>query len=189
MSEEKLTLTEAMKELRIIEKKLKDTDEIERYASILDNEKPAFESEDEQRREIKKIIQSKNDLVKRYLLLKKRIEYTNIMTEVGYNEKNSLIDRFLKPEIYKIYTISDLLSIKRKLAALMIKIYESLNTTAAENRKRSIDSNMVIRLYNEKEKMFGIRKWRTLSDEIEMRLETINATTKLLEIPEKTDSM
>ncbi len=165
---------EAMKRLRVIEKRMKsNTDSITTYSSSVSTEIPLFKTEDTQKREVANLIQANGDLLKEYLRLKRRIEETNLKTivEIGGVE----------------HTISDLLIIKRKLAGIMVNTYRALNERQGENRKGSAGIGPdgtrphIIRFYDEKEKNEGLRKWQDLYDNIDSRLETINALTDLVE--------
>ena len=177
MSEEKnVMLVEAMKRLRVIEKRMGvNSSDISRYSSMVSTERPQFESEEIQKKKVKSLVQANTDLVGEYLNLKKCIEYTNLMTEVEIGGTK--------------YRISDLLVIKRKLAKMMQNTYSSMNTSEADMRMRGARSPegqtpTVVRLYSEEERSKGLRLWQDLYDNIDSRLEVINATTLLLtEIP------
>ncbi|MHA1817343.1 MAG: hypothetical protein ACTSX1_15180, partial [Candidatus Heimdallarchaeaceae archaeon] len=81
--EKDLMLVEGMKTLRVIEKKMThNQSDIQRYASQVSTEKPYFETEEKQAGEVKKLVQANTDLMTRYLNLKQRVEYTNLMTVV-----------------------------------------------------------------------------------------------------------
>ena len=173
-----LMLIEGMKQLRIIEKKMTNNAiAVQRYASMVSTEKPLFETEDKQRKELKVLIQSNKDLMDRYLDLKKRIEYSNLFTTV---------------EIGGIkYTISDLLVIKRKMANQMLSTFNSLNDQEGSMRLRSYGSQVdqggnrphVVRFYKEEDKIAGLKVWQDLYDNITSRLEVVNATTPLMSLP------
>lgn len=175
--EQTLMLIQGMKQLRIIEKKIKrNTTSINRYASMVSTEKPSFDTEEKQRKEIDKLIQSNEDLMENYLNLKRRIEYTNLFTTV---------------EIHgHAYSISELLILKRKLAGLMMSTFESLNDNEGKSRltmyQRTAPEGQtvrVIKLYKEEKKNEGLRYWQDLYDNIDSRLEVINATTPLMVLP------
>lgn len=167
-----IKLIEAMKELRLIEKKMeRNRGYIERYSSVLNTEKPYFGTEAEQRKEVKSYIQANSDLFKRYLELKRAIEITNLKTVI-------------KVEGYE-GSISEILVIKRKLAKLMEATFASLNDRRAERMKAQtpmIDGAQphIVRLYDEKEKNENIRYWQDLYSAIDARLEVVNATTDLI---------
>jgi len=178
MSEEK-TITEAMKKLRIVEKRMEGNSElIQRYSSMLNTEKPYFESEDRQTKEVKSLIKANQDLMVEYLDLKQKIEYTNLYTTVEIEGKK--------------YSVSELLIIKRVLAKKMLQTFNSLNENAAESRRSrsfagGVDAGgnrpQVVRLYKEEDKMASLKKWQYLYDNITTRLETINAMSPLLSLP------
>lgn len=166
-----MKLIEGMKQLRIIEKKmLRNSGDIARYASMLDTERPYFESEDRQREEIKNLEKSNIHLFGRYLKLKQAVEKTNLEVQVKICNKT--------------FTISELLVIKRRLGALMLETYNSMHDTSAENKRRFSKVSQektpgVVRYYSEEEKMGKLREWHELIEEIDSRLEVINATTPL----------
>jgi len=173
-----MTITEGLKKLRLIEKRiLKNCAEIEKYSSLLSNEKPIFDSESKQREEVAKLIQANKDLELEYCRLKARIDYTNLVTYVQIEGHNR--------------TIHDWLLVLRKTGSLMIKTFNSLSTQEARRNQHRYTSSSdktptVIRLYNENEKRNGQREWEDLTAGkiIEGRLEVINATTQLLMPPE-----
>jgi hypothetical protein len=173
-----MMIVEGMKTLRVIEKKMADNNtDIQRYASQVSTERPYFETEERQKAELKKLVQSNTDLLKRYLDLKQRIEYTNLMTVVDMNGER--------------YSLSELLVIQRKLAAMMFSTYSSLNDNQGNTRLRNTPAQQgvaaphVVRFYNEEEKREGARKWQDLMNNITVRLEVINATTTLLDLPSR----
>ena len=168
-----MKIVEGLKRLRVIEKRLAaNRESITRYSSMVSTEKPLFETEDKQRKEVTSLIQSCNDLVSEYLKTKKQIEQTNLKITVEIGGVS--------------HTISDLLTLKRKLSNLMIKTYYALNDTAGESRLRNASTvegktPHVVRFYKEESRNEGLRLWQDLYDNIESRLEVINATTDLVE--------
>lgn len=178
MSEEKeMMVVEGMKTLRIIEKKMNEnSSDIQRYASQVSTERPYFETEEKQKEAVKQLIQSNTDLFQRYLNLKSRIEHTNLMTMVDLDGEKR--------------TISELLVIQRKLATMMFATYNALNDMEGQTRLRNTPSPQsgqsaphVVRFYKEDDKRAGKRKWQDLMNNITTRLEVINATTPLLDLP------
>ena len=169
-------IVEGMKTLGVIEKKMSDnTRDIQRYASQVSTERPLFETEDKQKHAIKELTQSNVDLMKRYLNLKTRVEYSNLMTVV---------------EMAGItYSISELLVIQRKLAAMMLGTYNALNDTEGQSRLRLTtqpqtgESPHVVRFFKEEDKREQQRVWQDLINNITIRLEVINATSPLLDLP------
>jgi len=174
-----MMLIEAMKRLRVIQKRmLHNIDNVNKYAAIISTERPLFNSEDEQKKEVKEIIQSNLDLMKEYLELKKKIERTNLQTIVEIGGQK--------------YSISDLLILKRNLIKLVVNTYDALNTKHAQTKLNAMalatrssgglgETPRIHHMFDEKEKNENLRKWQDLYDNIDSRLEVINATTTLLE--------
>ena len=169
-----MMIIEGLKKLRVLEKKMdKNSEEITQYSSMLSSERPIFGTESEQRKEVQQRIQSNQDLMAEYLKLKRRIEFTNLKTFVSYDGVT--------------YSISDMLVIKRTLAKKMIDTFNALNDSAARSRQNRISQQpdgrpvLVERLYDERAKNSGLEKWHDLYDNVESRLEVINATTELVE--------
>ena len=168
-----MMLIEAMKELKVIEKKMtKNCASITEYAACPDNERLPFGDKAAQAKEVRGLIQSNGDLLQRYLELKKKIERTNLETVVEVNGVR--------------YTISDLLVLKRKLAKQMVQTYNALNDGQARNkvaqmrRGQGEKEPIVEKFYDERDKVAGIREWDDLYHAIDSRLEVINATTPLI---------
>lgn len=168
-----MKLIEGMKELKLIEKRMeKNREQITQYSSGLSNEKEIFGSERQQIAEVKSLLQSNVDLFNRYLHLKKSIERTNLETKVEFSVGT--------------YTISELLAIKRRLQHGMINTFKALNTQSAEARMRmiKIPDNVevkVVRYYQEEEKNHLLKAWMEFFENIDGRLEVVNATTDLIE--------
>ena len=168
-----LKIIEAMKRIKVIDKRMEtNSANVTKYSSMLTSERPYFENEAAQRKEVKSLIQSNEDLLNEYLTLKGQIERTNLFTNIEMGGK--------------IYTISDLLVIKRRLAQKMIGTFNALNDQAAGARLRnSVGADgkqpQIVRLFDEKDRNDGLSKWHDLYDNIESRLEVINATTDLVE--------
>jgi hypothetical protein len=169
-----MKLIEGMKQLKVIEKKiLHNSQRIQEYAAIVSTERPIFGTEDAQRKQVNELIQSNTDLAKEYLALKKRVDLTNIQTMVTIGKET--------------FSISDLLQIKRTVATLMRSTYTALNDNVAASRLMSVRGQPtnektphVDRMYDEQAKFAGLQYWQGLQDEIEVRIEVINATTELV---------
>ena len=168
-----MKIVEGLKRLKVLEKRIASNSvDITKYASILSTEKPAFETEDKQREEVKKIIQASEDLASEYLKLKCQIEKTNL--NVTATIKN------------RTHTLSEFLIIKRKLAKMMQNVYQSLNLSAAEQRISSgrfgTDQKVnIVQLYDEDTRNTKLRGWQEMYEEVDSRLEVINATEDLVE--------
>jgi len=168
-----MKIVEALKEVKNIPKKIQGNNaRLVQYASKVSTEKPQFATEDDQRKEVKSLIQSNSDLVARAIDLRICIAYTNLMAEVEIDGVK--------------WRIAQLLDIKRKYAASMLQTFDSLNESAAQLRLRTathIDPTQrpqIERMYDEKEKNKNKDKWQSLYDNIDYRLEVINATTDLI---------
>jgi hypothetical protein len=143
----------------------------------LSNEKPFFDTETKQKAEVAQLIQANQDLEKEYCRIKAMIDYTNLMVTVQIEDENR--------------TIHSWLTVLRKTGRQLIKTYASLSDREASSRQmrfRDKETNMtptVIRLYDENDKRNGQRKWEDLTSgkTIEGRLEVVNATTNLMELP------
>jgi hypothetical protein len=172
-----MKIIEGMKKLRVIEKRMvQNRDRISKYSSSVSTEKPLMNTEDEQRAEIKSLVQANHDLLKEYLDLKCRIERTNLDTKVEVAGFSG--------------SISELLVARRKLALLMASTYEAMNDSEGSKklsgygmRSRGDDGARpdLVRFYDEREKNEGLRKWQDIYESIDSRLEVINATTDLVD--------
>lgn len=168
-----MKIIEAMKKLKVIEKRMDHNNvKIQEYASYISTEKLPFGDEETQKEEVNKLLQSNKDLMNEYLKLKQAIERTNLSIEVNLDGQ--------------VYTISELLILKRKMCQKMLMTYESLHTKHSEMRLRNAspiggERPIVGRLYDESTKNEGLRKWSDLYENIDSRLEVINATTDIIE--------
>lgn len=165
-----MKIIEAMKKIKTIDKKiLKNNVLITKYASMLDNQKPYFTTEEEQKKELLSLIQANRDLMKEALHLKKCIDKTNMITMIKIDKEE--------------YSLVDLLNIRRKYAKYMMDTYNSLNENNANSSLRinNVPTVKISRLYDENMKNKGINYWQELYDNIDSRLEVVNATTDLIE--------
>jgi len=188
----KRTLTSGLKEIGVIEKRMRANIElIMKYSSIVSTFKPHFKDEDAQREKVKSLVQANVDLFKEAINLKLRLEKTNQTTEVVLDGKS--------------YTISELLFIKhtsqnivngidsfqgnkvKGVGNLLYKTFKAMNDDAAETKLnqlkgRSGDDATIIRFYDEEQKLTKIRELEDLINKITTELESINATTPLVEL-------
>lgn len=169
-----MKIIEAMKELKLIDKKMKKNIElINEYAALPDNERLPFETRAKQIAQVKSLIQANIDLMKNYLHIKQSIENTNLVSKVAIYGKE--------------YTISELLIIKRNLASVMIATYNALNDSQARRKIQQMSVRgekppIVDRFYDETDKNAGLNQWEDLYHTIDARLEVTNASTDLIEI-------
>jgi len=166
-----MKIIEAMKELKLIEKKLeRNNDLIGKYSAQLSNERIYFGTKDAQEKEVKSLIQSSHDMVDNYIKLKLLVETTNLATKVELMGKK--------------YTLAELLIHKRKTARMMINSFDSLTDNHAKSSLRmlpSADKISVERFYSESFKNENMRSWQDFYESIDARLEVVNATTDLVE--------
>lgn len=166
-----MKIIEALKAQKRTDDKINHNCElIQNYAAKLSTEKPLFETDEDQRIEVKKLEHANESLKSYYLWLKRSIDYTNVMTEVEINGK--------------VYTITDLLNLKRLGCDMMERTYNSLNDDKAIRRlsRSQMDNVTIDRFYDERQKNTKLAEWRNLKDAITSKLEIVNATTDLLEI-------
>ena len=176
---EQLKLIEGMKRLKVVEKKLlRNIEMIQQYSSAVSTEKSPFGTDDAQKAKVKELVQANTDLVTEYLHLKSRVDMTNLTTMVTMGKRE--------------YRISDLLVLRRSLAKLYEKTFAAMNTfygdqnLGRQTRNVSLQGGEkpphVVRFYNEQDKFDALADWQGVQDEIEQRLEVINATTNLVTI-------
>ena len=168
-----MKIVEAMKELRTIEKRMQSNiSYLDQYSSILNTERPEFGTEEDQKKEVAALLQSNKDLMAQYLKIKSSIEKTNLETLVEIKGETK--------------SIGEWLIIRRKLAKVMEMTYSALSSNNASNRMRmnmgsSDRTPQIIKMFDEKIKLEGLDKWQTMSDNIDARLQVINALTDIIE--------
>ena len=174
---EPMKLIEGMKKLKVLEKKLdRNAEQIQMYASAPSNEKPAFGNEKDQREQVQSLIQSSKDILAEYMNLYQRVSMTNLSTTVTIGTRT--------------FKLIDLLVLRRGQAKRMGKTFSALNTAYADGRLAQMGRTVqpgekppvALRFYDETKKMEAMQDWMSLQDEIEQRLEVINATTQLVEV-------
>jgi hypothetical protein len=174
---EQMKLIEGMKKLKLIEKRMAvNRAHILQYSSAPSNEKPNFGDEKTQMKEVNSLVQANEDLLKEYLHLKKRVDMTNLLTEVTIGKET--------------FKLLDLLVLRRGLTNQILMTYQALSDKNAEERMKQNrytpaageKAPFVVRFYDEKEKFENLQRWNSLADEIEQRLEVINATTEMVTI-------
>ena len=168
-----MTILEAMKEMKLIDKKMKDNSaQIQMYSSQPSNEKPLLDSVEIQKKKIKELAQANEDLAVRSCELNARINYTNLFTIVNLEGKK--------------YSINDLLQYRRKLATSVTQTYTAMNDTnyTSKGNSRIGSSDSVIeRYYDNQYKQNKLSEWQDFYHTIDSRLEVVNATTPLAEMP------
>ena len=170
-----LTLVAGMKRLKLIKKRMQSNSVlIQSYASQSSTSKPLLGSDDLQKKEIKGLIQANKDLAIEYERIHRALTYTNIMTNVKIGDKDGCINDFL--------------ILRRELFNLLKQTHTSLNDSNYKNtigysRPKDNESERCVFFYDEKTKQDEIRRLDDLFAEIDSRLENINATSYLMEVP------
>lgn len=164
-----MKIIEAMKELKIIEKRMeKNIELITKYSAQLSNERLYFDTIENQKKEVLSLIQANFDLSKNYVSLKTKIETTNLSTKVEYAEG--------------FYTIYELLIYQRKMGKANISTLEALTDRLVRMMKFNSEEKVTVeRFYDEKKKNEALRTHQDFYEGINSRLEVINATTDLIE--------
>lgn len=180
--EDKLTITDALKKIKFNEKIVTQNNSLLiRMTSEFDDGR--FEKVEDQRKAIKSLVQENTDRLKYNSRLKAQIAYTNMNTRVNLNT-----DLFGQSNM----TITELLYYKDKGKGcdLMIVTYNSINNYLMNNQKSLLNqANSTVEpkrhvFFDEKERLDKLRKWQEIQSTLDGRLETINATTYLLDLPE-----
>ncbi len=184
----KQTITSGLKQIGIIEKKMRTNIKlIKKYSSMVSTFKPYFNTEEEQAKKVTSLIQANKDLFTEALNLKMRLERTNHETKVIINGKEYTIAQLLF-----IKHTSQLVSEERDrppsgkikgIANLVYASFKGLDESAArENMRHSDDKSVhIVRMYDEEKKLREIRDWEDLINKITTELESINATTPIVD--------
>lgn len=170
-----MKIIEALKELPLLEKRIqKQTAQIGKYASYGSHVGSAFETEAKQRTELAALVQSNNDLVNRYLSLRKVLNKTN--TEVLVT-----IDKLT-------LSISEWIAFREKGGKMLIDTFQALTINNGSNDIRTVQANLnegaqvgIVRCFDEKLKNVSINEYQEILDKIDATLEMVNATTDLVE--------
>lgn len=169
-----MKIIEAMKKIKLIEKKIDDNvRKIEQYSSSVSTERPFFGDEKSQQKEVESLVQANTDLVKEYLKIKRQIETTNLAVTAEFGGQS--------------YTLSDLLVLRRRLGKKLLETYEAMNTRYADQRIKFAPADadgkkaQVIRLYDERKKNENLQMLMEFMSNIDARLEVVNCTTDLVE--------
>jgi hypothetical protein len=173
-----MKIIELLRQKKIIKKRMDDNiRRIQQYSSMVSVEKAIYDTEQKQKEEVKKLIQSNVDLLKQIMKVQRQIEEMNLKTKIEIDG------------IY--YTISDLLLLKRGMIQTMVRTYEALNDQEGKNRMMYYRSDgggktynsqpQLVRLYDEEVKNNGLNVWKYFEDNINSKLEIVNATTDVTE--------
>jgi hypothetical protein len=175
-----MKMIEALKEKKLNSKKVGSIlSDIQKYASLLSTEKPAFDSEKEQREYVKSLVQSAIDLLNRRAKLKCMIDRTNLETKIR-------IPKGLVTPEHEI-SIAEALMFKLSYTEY-IGVFNSLNRTAASMKMRGAQSVAAdgtkiqeVQLYDENWKNNSIKDLNMKFNHIDAHLEMLNATVDIIE--------
>jgi len=171
---EKLTIIAGLKRIKLLEKKIvRQNAEITSYASKPSTEKASLMSDAVQQKHVDSLVQSNLDCIKEMLLLKQRIEKTNLFTILTIGGHTA--------------SLSEHLHMKRKFAALQTSVYKSLNTNAADGKMARMQINKdnpvaAERLFDESKRNDSQREIYNYLGALDEQIETINATTDLMDL-------
>ena len=173
-SNKEMTITQAIKKMVLLEKKIKrNAEKILKYSAKLSNQQYSFGSKEKHEEAIKGWVQSSEDMSQLYCDLHARINLTNIYNFVRFDQKN--------------WRLNDLLLYRRKIAKLLSDNFSAMNAKSVE-RELKHDRNYnnseiyVEKMYDENWKLEREQYYQDLSERIDSVLETVNAKTKLVEL-------
>jgi hypothetical protein len=170
-----MKIIEALTQIDINKKRMqRNIEQIQKYASGVDTERPYFDTEEKQREELKKLEQSTLDLWKENVRLGIAITITNAVTTATLAGKD--------------YTLFELLRLKRQDGETLKQIYTAMSDNTGQQKMRpaqqlsSGEPVHLVRYYNEQYKNERLQAVYNLIEQADPRLQVINATTELLEI-------
>lgn len=173
-----MKIIEALKSIKMLEQKCSDLrKKISDNCCQYDYETPVYTDEGTQRQQIQEWMQSHHDSVKEILRLRTAIQRTNLATEVTIDLGNGSVTK----------TIAEWVHRRRDLA----KLEQSMWSVLADGQRRegriqiqgaSGEKQVTIRRYfDPAERDQKIEFFRNEPMKIDSTLETVNATTDLLE--------
>lgn len=172
-----MKIIEALKSIKDLRRKADDIqDKIKQYCADLDCETPTYP---DQKRQISEWLQAHGDIIKEILSLKKRIQYTNVMTIVSIELDGKFVEK----------SITEWLERRRELAKLQEECWRSLTDrnlkeTYTNQLTANTPQNVIKRrlYFDPIERDKKVELYRNEPSKIDGILETINATTDLKEI-------
>jgi hypothetical protein len=168
-----MKIIQALKELKLLDKRINDNcDKIAKYSSAVEGY-PAFETEQEQEREVAGLVQSNVDLVKRRSELRMAIYKTNMQV---------VVDTPLGE-----LTIAEAIILRDAGLQYLLKTYASLCDNAGASGLRQLQGNFdltnppkIKRYYKEVEKNNRIEALEDFLGRIDGILEVVNAETEII---------
>ena len=178
-----MKIIEAMKEMPLIIKKVNaHNQKISQYSSTLSTVKDLpFGTVEGQTKEVASLVQSNEDLIKRYLMLQRSLAFTNTQIKVEINGDSKTIAEWLHIRNAGIHS-------NNGLYGAMVNTYRALNTNRANAMIGEVRTDLsetalqVIRCYDQKMADEKIESLTDIYDQIDAKLEVVNATTDLIEI-------
>jgi len=168
-----MKMVEALKRLNLVLKRMEaQCGRVTDSASRMSVEVPPLGSDDAHIDKLKSLVQSNLDLAEEYLALKRAIDKTNLSTLVTIDDQT--------------YTITDLLNWKRKVGAFVLKTFKSLDDKPTHlkiqqwARVSGDPVPTVVRYFDETAKFQELDKWQSFLDQINGKLEVVNAVTDLI---------
>ena len=167
-----MKIIEALKELPVLDKRIRNqAQQIAEYAGYITSEQPAFETVEAQRKKVSELLQSNEDLAKRYASIKRALAITNATIEVDVAGEKK--------------TISEWITYKANTHNQLHQTYSALNLNAANSRLSSSQIDLtegvkLERMYSEEYRNKKLEEIRNLNDTIDATLEIVNATTDMV---------
>jgi hypothetical protein len=171
-----MKLIQAMKKLKDLNKKAEDLRvKVNVHAANLTIENPVYP---DQKRQVEEWIQSHSDVLKEILHLRSSVQRTNIATSVTIELGGKNVTK----------TIAEWIHRRRDLAKLELGMWQQL--TDRNLKEQNIQTSpggavtevRIRRYYDPAERDAKVEIYRTEPSVIDGALETVNATTDLLEI-------
>jgi len=165
-----MTITEGLKELALIKKKVRNNVKfIQSNSAIRSNELSAFGSREAQEKEVASRVQANRDLMKQYVKIKSQIDRTNQDTKVIIEGVED--------------TIANHLTNYRNCCQMFRNTLEALETgkNLCDRSMHGMDPSVtVVPLYDEAYRQQELLNLENYEGRIMARLELVNATTELI---------
>jgi len=156
-----MTILEALKKIKHLDRKIVKTSErISKWCSYIDTDGALYNAED-----VRKMIQSVNDLIAERNFIRSRIHTTNILTPVTFRDRTMTIDELI---ILATLTIPASIDVQ-KLLRRKEKLYQHPKEAK------------VILQYDPTERDKEIDQLEDMLDEANALLDKINITTNLVD--------
>lgn len=174
-----MKIIEALKEIPLIEKKIKKNNEdVLRYSATVDNGTPIlyFTTLEEQKQKVLSTVQSTKDLVSRRAALRRALALTNAKTEVTIMGLTKTITEWIEYRQFGLTKLKDTFGYIDQ---------SNINARNAASKTPIPDATVgikVVALYPEEQKNEEMSFLLDLGNSIDTTLEITNATTDLVEV-------